>query len=297
MKIIDRRHVSIGGHSQRKIQQIKYIAIHYSATATGHTKLFENYWRQNRGWMTGGYHEVVLLNGDVELNYDPTVISNGVKGYNTNTYHICYVGDGKPNNAQLKSLHKRVKRAKSAYRIQEQNIKGHREFSGANTLCPAVNVKSMIVNQLGSTVVQDILQTLKPKPKPNLIGKTANIQRWLNSYSMNNIVVDDLYGPKTYQALVKTYQFELNKQFNQKLIIDGISGPKTDAAAIAIRRGARGNLTKAMQAFLFFKGYTLAVDGIFGNITEEVVRSFQRDNRLAIDGISGKQTFKKLIRR
>lgn len=93
------------------------------------------------------------------------------------------------------------------------------------------------------------------------------------------------------------YQYELNKQFNKGLVIDGIPGPKTDAAAVTIRKGAKGNLTKAMQAFLFFKGYKLSVDGIFGDITHEMVRNYQRANRLSVDGIPGKQTFRKLIRR
>src|SRR5690625_296447 len=243
-KVIDRRKVAIGGHSKRNVSQIKNIAVHYSATATGNSKAFENYWKNSRGWKTGGYHEVVLLNGDVELNYDPTVITNGVLNHNTSTYHICYVGDAQPNSNQLRTLRQRVKRAKSAYKVANKNIKGHREFSGASTSCPAVDVKSHIVNALGSTVVQDIVNTVKPKPKPKLKGKTADIQRWLNTYPFNNIAVDDEYGPETHKALVKVYQYELNKQFNKGLVIDGIPGPKTDAAAVTIRKGARGNLDR-----------------------------------------------------
>lgn len=296
-KIIDRRKIAMGGHSKRSVSQINNIAVHYSATAAGSSSAFENYWKTSRGWVTGGYHEVVLINGDVELNYNPTAIVNGVYGHNTSTYHICYVGDGQPNNAQLKSLRKRVKRAKSAYKVPDNNIKGHREFSGQATSCPAVNVKKDIVNQLGSTIIQDVINAVKPKPQPNLKGKTAKVQQWLNGYSFNSISVDDKYGPETHRALVKVYQHELNKQYNRRLAVDGIPGPKTDAAAVTIRKGARGNLTKAMQAFLFFKGYTIDVDGIFGDITEETVRNYQRDRRLSVDGVPGKQTFSKLIRR
>src|SRR5699024_8162216 len=99
------------------------------------------------------------------------------------------------------------------------------------------------------------------------------------------------------KALVKAYQSELNRQFNAKLSVDGLPGPKTDAAAITIRKGASGNLTKIMQAFLFFKGYQLSVDSIFGDITEEMIRKFQRDNRLSVDGVPGRATFRVLIRR
>ena len=281
MKVIDRRKQSLGGHSKRSVSQIKNIAVHYSATKEGSSSAFENFWKNSRGWQTGGYHEVVLLNGNVELNYDPTVISNGVYGHNTSTYNICYVGDGKPNSKQLKTLRKRVKRAKSAYKVSNKNIKGHREFSGASTSCPGINVKSAIVNNLGSSKVQDVVNAVKPKKKPKVDGYTARIQRWLNTYSFNNIAVDDKYGPATHKALVKVYQHELNKQFGKGLAVDGIPGPKTDAAAVTIRKGAKGNLTKAMQAFLFFKGYKLSVDSIFGDITEEMVRAFQKETNVS----------------
>ena len=296
-KIIDRRKKAIGGHSKRQIKHIKNIAVHYSATATGNTAAFERFWKGSRGWVTGGYHEVVLKNGDVELNYDPTVITNGVYGHNTSTYNICYVGDGQPNAKQLATLRKRVKRAKSAYKVSNSNIKGHREFSGASTSCPAVNVRSQIVNKLGSTVVQNVVNAANPKPTPQVNGYTARIQRWLNTYSFNNIKVDDKFGAETHKALVKVYQYELNKQFGKRLVVDGIPGPKTDAAAVTIRKGARGNLTKAMQAFLFFKGYQLSVDGIFGDLTYEMVRVYQRKNKLSVDGRPGKETFRKLIRK
>src|SRR5699024_3870721 len=212
---------------------------------------------------------------------------------NTSTYHICYVGDGQPNQQQLDTLRKRIKRAKSAYKVVDKNIKGHREFSGAATSCPALNVKLNIVNVLGNTVVQDIVNAVKPKPKPQVTGYVARIQRKVNTYSFNNIKVDDKYGPETHKALVKMYQHELNKQFNARLSVDGIPGRKTDAAAVAIRKGASGNLTYALQAFLFFKGYQLSVDSIFGDITAEMVRNFQRDSGLTVDSVPGKQTFKK----
>src|SRR5699024_10900644 len=117
------------------------------------------------------------------------------------------------------------------------------------------------------------------------------------TYSFNNIAVDDIYGPATHKALVKVYQHELNKQFNAKLSVDGIPGPKTDSKAVTIRKGASGNLTKVMQAFLYFKEYKLSIDGIYGDIIHEMVKVYQRKSGLAVDGVIGKATFKKLIRR
>lgn len=173
-KIIDRRKRAMGGASKRKLSQIKNMAVHYSATATGNTATFENHWKNSRKWVTGGYHEVVLTNGDVELNYDANVISNGVLNHNTSTYHICYVGDGQPTKAQRKTLVERIAYNKNRLGINDKNVKGHREFSGASTQCPAVNVQNLVKETSGST---------KPG-KPSKPNKAANLTvdgKWGNS--------------------------------------------------------------------------------------------------------------------
>ncbi len=45
-----------------------------------------------------------------------------------------------------------------------------------------------------------------------------------------------------------------------------------------------------MQAALAGLGYTLRADGIFGPRTEAVVRRFQQDAGLSVDGIAGPAT-------
>lgn len=56
-----------------------------------------------------------------------------------------------------------------------------------------------------------------------------------------------------------------------------------------IKRGSRGEEVKALQRRL-----NLAVDGIFGKLTEEAVREFQRAYGLTADGIVGQQTWQAL---
>lgn len=46
---------------------------------------------------------------------------------------------------------------------------------------------------------------------------------------------------------------------------------------------------------LFVKGYNIDIDGIFGQSTDNIVRQFQSENGLAVDGIVGKNTFRKLF--
>ena len=57
-----------------------------------------------------------------------------------------------------------------------------------------------------------------------------------------------------------------------------------------IQRGDRGDQVEDVQQALQDAGFDLAVDGIFGEQTEDAVRQFQAGNGLEIDGIVGSQT-------
>ena len=57
-----------------------------------------------------------------------------------------------------------------------------------------------------------------------------------------------------------------------------------------IKKGSQGAAVKQLQAALH-----LAQDGIFGRITEEAVRDFQRKNGLKADGIVSDDTWAKLL--
>lgn len=56
-----------------------------------------------------------------------------------------------------------------------------------------------------------------------------------------------------------------------------------------LKKGSRGNEVKVLQGILH-----LQQDGIFGPLTEEAVKEFQKLNSLKIDGIVGDATWEKL---
>lgn len=58
---------------------------------------------------------------------------------------------------------------------------------------------------------------------------------------------------------------------------------------MVLKLGSRGNEVKALQEKL-----NLKADGIFGPLTEEAVKDFQRSNGLEVDGIVGANTLSKL---
>lgn len=82
-------------------------------------------------------------------------------------------------------------------------------------------------------------------------------------------------------------------------IINKYNLTKYDGVATSqqtLRKGNRGNDVKQLQSNLRDRGYTVAVDGIFGNKTLEAVKAYQADHGLTVDGVVGKKTWGALER-
>ena len=139
-KTADLRGKTMGGHSKRS--RITKIARHHSATSSGDVFAFQRHWK-GLGWKTGGYHEIILRDGTVQLCYDSNVITNGVKNHNSTTYHICLVGNGNFTESQEKAFDERAKYNLKRFGLSVNDILGHREFKGANTSCPGVNMNAV----------------------------------------------------------------------------------------------------------------------------------------------------------
>lgn len=157
MTVIDIRNKTPRTNGTRPLSAIKNIARHHSATATGSWATFWPFWKRTRGWGTGGYHEIILRNGDVELCYDPEEITNGVAKQNTSIYHICVVGNGSFTDAQEKTFNERAKIAMKRFNLQPKDVLGHNEFPGTNTSCPGINMNTVRarLSSPGATVKVD----------------------------------------------------------------------------------------------------------------------------------------------
>ena len=62
-----------------------------------------------------------------------------------------------------------------------------------------------------------------------------------------------------------------------------------------VRRGDRIFPVRPLQQLLRARNHPVAVDGIFGPITEAAVKAFQQSRGLAVDGVVGPQTWAKLV--
>lgn len=63
---------------------------------------------------------------------------------------------------------------------------------------------------------------------------------------------------------------------------------------ISVLRGSTGDAVRNLQMLLAAAGYRISADGVFGRLTEDAVRDFQRARALVVDGIAGQQTLETL---
>ena len=84
------------------------------------------------------------------------------------------------------------------------------------------------------------------------------------------------------------------------------SKPATETVTVklpVLKKGAKGNQVKALQALLIGYGYpmkdangkTYGVDGSFGGATDNAVRAFQKARGLGVDGSVGPATWNELL--
>lgn len=130
-------------------RDIKYIVVHCTASPEGKDFSARDIdgWHKNRGWSGIGYNYVVRLSGMVELGRDVDQVPAHVKGHNSNSIGVVYVGGvdshGNPKDTrtpeQKEALLKLLKELKGLY--PKAVIQGHRDFSGVVKACPSFNAK------------------------------------------------------------------------------------------------------------------------------------------------------------
>lgn len=104
--------------------------------------------------------------------------------------------------------------------------------------------------------------------------------------------VDGVFGSQT-EAAVKDFQ-----QSNG-LAVDGVAGPMTWShvhpyreASPALEAGSLGPVVAMLQGVLKTGfGYAGAIDGIYGPVTEAVVRQYQTDSGLSVTGVMDEPTW------
>jgi hypothetical protein len=117
------------------MRNIKYIAVHCTASHQSMTIEGLKQEFKRKGWVNPGYHYVVSPDGKITQMLDEEKISNGVRCYNSVSINVAYIGGidttGKPidnrTDAQKASLRSLLKMLHKKYPTAV--IQGHRDFS------------------------------------------------------------------------------------------------------------------------------------------------------------------------
>lgn len=125
-----------------------FLAIHHSATPptldVGVEEIRQ--WHHQRGWIDIGYHFVIRRDGRCEVGRPLFAQGAHVRGFNDRAVGICLVGGvnsqgGVDNNftaAQMSTLRHTINWLRTVY--PAALVRGHKDFPGASTECPAFNV-------------------------------------------------------------------------------------------------------------------------------------------------------------
>ena len=132
---------------------IKYIAVHCTATPqTTSIDSIKNYWKTNLGWKMPGYHFIIKPDGEAVKLLSVDEVSNGVKGFNSETINISYIGgidkDGKPIDNRTPAQKATLLKLLKEFRAKFPNaiIQGHRDFPNVKKACPSFNAKKEYEN-------------------------------------------------------------------------------------------------------------------------------------------------------
>jgi N-acetylmuramoyl-L-alanine amidase len=127
-------------------RKIDYIVIHCTGASQKQTvDSILRHWREVMGWKKVGYHRLISADGTIHNLADFNQVTNGVRGYNQNSIHICYIGGQHLDNrteAQkasiLNCIHEALKWVDDPKKVV---IQGHRDFDGVGKNCPQFSAK------------------------------------------------------------------------------------------------------------------------------------------------------------
>ena len=130
------------------MREIKFLAVHCTATPqTATVSSIQSYWRNILKWKMPGYHFIIKPDGEVVKLLSVDEISNGVKGFNSVSINIAYIGGVDSQNnpidnrtpAQKKALRDLLEKFKIVH--PKAIIQGHRDFPGVKKACPSFDAK------------------------------------------------------------------------------------------------------------------------------------------------------------
>lgn len=150
--------------------------------------------------------------------------------------------------------------------------------------------------------VYDTLQKDEPNNTPVEPYIIKEIQSWCNDIlgSVNEelLKIDGEYGPKTKKGIIKCFQISINKYSKKNITVDGVfnSFTKQSCPIVSVRKNNGTDFAFILKSMLYINNYN--PNGLNNTIdfeTEIVIRTFQKNSNLTVDGEAGVNTFTKLF--
>lgn len=130
-------------------------------------------------------------------------------------------------------------------------------------------------------------------------SKVLIAQKWLKYHKFYDGKLDGVFGHYTEKAVLlyqSKHGFKRDGVINQELCKDMGLG-SLNCEKILLKNGSDGYSVYIVQWYLKKEGYlNTKIDGNYGNNTTAIVKDFQKKNKLAVDGIFGPETCRKLLR-
>jgi len=118
------------------MRKIKYLVVHCTGSPqTQKVEEIQEYWRNVLRWKSPGYHVIVRPDGTAVELLSIEQSANGVKGFNSNSIHISYIGGVDKNGKAVDNRTPQQKATLLKYlrywkaMFPAARIQGHRDFS------------------------------------------------------------------------------------------------------------------------------------------------------------------------
>lgn len=128
------------------MREIKRLVVHCSDSQDSLNIGFKeiNSWHKENGWLSDsgvscGYHYIIRRDGKIERGRPDHEMGAHVKGHNSDTLGICWVGRKWPSDDQLLAIRQLLRGLIDKYELQPYDIYGHTELYAGKT-CPNLDM-------------------------------------------------------------------------------------------------------------------------------------------------------------
>ena len=133
------------------MRSINHIVLHCTGTRQdASVGAIVRYWKEELGWKNPGYHFIIDQDGKITNLLTIDKVANGVKGHNSDSIHISYIGglnrSGKSTDTRTPAQYTAMAGLVVAFRsvYPRAKVLGHRDFAGVKKECPSFDASKFL---------------------------------------------------------------------------------------------------------------------------------------------------------